>query len=243
MEKDNTLSIILITVVVCLVVSSLFAMLFLVSNKLSIISSQLSNISNGLSEIDYNNDSKIIEETEVEATEENWDVSVVFNKAHKNPFYPFSKIEGKVGEIYYTKLNKSDDLYEEYVGGECCEHWSSSYHYDKFEKEERARAKGWYAERKKIDNDKYKILLRGIAWADCSYEGNGYVEGELNLNLDSDWKVSEVIKCSAQRSNKDQKVYCETSENFVKFAAGSPCGGCCACADSGRIDIEIIVEK
>jgi hypothetical protein len=52
-----------------------------------------------------------------------------------------------------------------------------------------------------------------------------------------------VVKCSVSGSNKGQETYCETGDKSVKFAAGSTCGGCCACADSGSVNIEIIVEK
>ena len=175
--------------------------------------------------------------------ENNWDVSIKFDKAHKAPFYPFSEIEGETGKIYYAELNKNDDLYEEYVGGECCEYWSNSYYYNKFEEEQAKRAKGWYAERIKISDSKYKILIRGIAWADCAYSGYGYVKGELNLNSGDGWKISEVVKCNVGGSNKGQETYCEIYNSSVKFAAGSNCGGCCACADSGSVNIEIIVEK
>ncbi|MCK4525273.1 MAG: hypothetical protein KAU07_02465 [Candidatus Andersenbacteria bacterium] len=175
--------------------------------------------------------------------ESDWDVSIKFDKANKASFYPFSENEGETGKTYYSRLNESDNLYEEYVGGECCEYWSNSYYYNKYEEEQAKRAKGWYAERKKISDSKYKLLIRGIAWADCAYSGYGYAEGELNLNSDGNWKISEVVKCSVSGSNKGQETYCKTDEKSVRFAAGSTCGGCCACADSGSVNIEIIVEK
>ncbi|MCK4592019.1 hypothetical protein KAT63_01095 [Candidatus Parcubacteria bacterium] len=175
--------------------------------------------------------------------ESDWDVSIKFDKANKASFYPFSENEGETGKTYYSRLNESDNLYEEYVGGECCEYWSNSYYYNKYEEEQVKRAKGWYAERKKISDSKYKLLIRGIAWADCAYSGYGYAKGELNLNSDGNWKISEVVKCSVSGSNKGQETYCKTDEKSVRFAAGSTCGGCCACADSGSVNIEIIVEK
>jgi len=180
---------------------------------------------------------------EAEENENDWDVSIKFDKAHKATFYPFSGNAGEIEKTYYAKLSESDNLYEEYVGGECCEYWSNSYYYNKFEEEQARRAKGWYVERKKISDNKYKLLIRGIAWADCSYEGYGYVKGELNLNPEGNWKISEVVKCNARGSNKGQETYCETDDKFVKFAAGNTCGGCCACADSGSLDIEVIIEK
>ncbi|MCK4892079.1 MAG: hypothetical protein KAS78_05410, partial [Candidatus Pacebacteria bacterium] len=172
-----------------------------------------------------------------------WDVSIKFDEANKASFYPFSENEGETGKIYYSKLNESDNLYEEYVGGECCEYWSNSYYYNKYEEEQVKRAKGWYAERKKISDNKYKLSIKGIAWADCAYSGYGYAKGELNLNSDGNWKISEVVKCSVSGSNKGQETYCETGDKSVKFAAGSTCGGCCACADSAGINIEVIVER
>ncbi len=167
-----------------------------------------------------------------------WDISVKFDSANKGPFYPFSSTAGLVGITYYKNLNETDSLYEEYIGREACE---SDYWGDIYEKEKARRAKGWYAERKKITEDKYKLLIRGVAPADCSYDVIGYAKGELNLN--SEWKITEVVKCNVQTSNKSQTTYCETGDRYVKFAAGSNCGGCCACADSGGLDIEVIVEK
>lgn len=229
MEKGNTLGIILVVVVGVL---SIFGMLFVILSKLSEISNNLSNVSNISSKLET-----------AETAEKNWDVSIVFDRAYEASFYPFSKTEGETGKTYYAKLNKSDDLYEEYVGGECCEYNSNPYYYNDSEEKQRRRAKGWYVERKEISDSKYKLLIRGLAWADCSYEGYGYAKGELNLNLDSGWKISEVVKCYAKGSNKGQETYCETSDRFVKFAAGNECGGCCACADSANVDIEIIVER
>ncbi|MCK4799655.1 hypothetical protein KAS31_01635 [Candidatus Parcubacteria bacterium] len=185
---------------------------------------------------------RIYGETVVE-DDQLWDVSIKFDKAHQASFYPFSSSAGETEKTYYAKLSGSDDLYEEYVGGECCDHWSNAYYYDKFEEEQAKRAKGWYVERKKISDSKYKLLIRGIAWADCTYDGYGYAKGELNLNPEGNWNISEVVKCNARGSNKGQETYCTSDDKFVKFAAGNTCGGCCACADSGSLDIEVIVEK
>jgi len=238
MEKDNTLSIILV-VVVCVIALSVFGMLFIISNKLSEISNNLSNISNVSSKL---------ETTETtETTEKDWDVSIIFDEAYQNPIYPFSKIQGEIGKVYYKKLNETDSFYEEYVGQEACTKRDDVYMWKDFpsiyEKEQARRAKGWYVERKKITSSKYKVLIRGQAWTDCDYEGYGYVKGELNFNANKNWEITEVVKCSAQDSNKGQVTYCKTGNNYVKFAAGNNCGGCCACSDSAGVNIEVVVEK
>ena len=86
-------------------------------------------------------------------------------------------------------------------------------------------------------------MIRGRAGADCNYSGHGYVKGELNLNPDKNWRIDEVVKCDAQKSDKGQDTYCETGDKYIKFAAGSTCGGCCACADSGGINIEVVASR
>jgi len=171
---------------------------------------------------------------------EDWDVSVNFDVANKGSFYPFSSATGVVGNKYYAKLNATDDLYDEYIGREAC---TSSYWGDIFEAEQARRAKGWYAERKRMDNGDYKILIRGTAPADCGYSSPGESKGELTVNPYSDWKIKEVVKCNAQGSNKGQEVKCESGDGYIEFSAGSNCGGCCACADSGSLDIEVILGK
>ncbi len=168
-----------------------------------------------------------------------WDVSIKFDKANVGSFYPFSGNAGLLGTTYYKSLNETDNLYQEFIGREAC---TSSYWGDIFDKENARRAKGWYTERKKITDNKYKILIKGVSRADCGYE-TGYVKGELNLNSSTDWQITEVAKCSVGTSNKGQSTYCETGNKTIKFAAGSGCGGCCACSDSASVDIEVIVEK
>lgn len=181
--------------------------------------------------------------------QEDWDVAVRFDVAHKNPFYPFSAISGEVNKVYYARLTQTDYLYEEYVGRECCTKSKDVYMWKDFpsiyEEEGARRAKGWYVERKEISPFKYKILIRGVAWTDCDYsqEGYGYIKGELWVNEENGWKVTEVKKCNVQGSNKGQETYCAFAENKVRFAAGNNCGGCCACSDSAGLDIEVLLEK
>lgn len=169
-----------------------------------------------------------------------WDVAIKFDSAHEGAFYPFSAIQGQEEEFYFKKLDGTDNLYEEYAGREACGRsgWG-----DIYEKEGARRAKGWYAERKKINDDEYKILIRGVASADCNYSGPGYAKGELDLNIDNGWAIDKLLKCSVQGSNKGQETYCSVWIKKLQFASGSNCGGCCACADSGNLDIEVIVKN
>ncbi len=242
MGKNNILS--MLAIIICaVVILPTLGMSFVISDKLSMMSNSLLEISSKLPELK----SGTLKESKLEAIKKDWDMSIIFNEAHQNPIYPFSKTPGEIGKIYYEKLNATDSLYEEYVGQETCTKGDNVYMWDDFpsiyEKEQARRAKGWYAERKEITSSKYKILIRGQAWADCDYGESGYVKGELNFNVDKNWEITEVVKCSAQDSNKGQTTYCETGKDYVRFAAGNSCGGCCACADSGGLDIEIIVDK
>lgn len=165
-----------------------------------------------------------------------WDVSVRFDKARQGLFYPFSASAGMLGTEYRAMLNAEDNIYADMPYAESCpSYWNAD--------QSARRAKGWYVERKKISDDKYKILIRGTAPADCNYREYGYVKGELNINSANGWIISNIIKCNAQKSNKRQETYCNAGSTYVKFAGGNDCGGCCACADSGSVDIELIVER
>lgn len=168
---------------------------------------------------------------------DDWDVAVKFDVANQGPIYPFRGLSGVVGETYYDKLNGTDDIYRETAYANTCpSHWNSD--------PNAKRALGWYAERKSMDNGDFKILIRGTAPADCNYSSPGESKGELLINESSGWKIKDVVKCSVQDSNKGQNVECTNEDNYsLKFSAGSNCGGCCACADSGSLDIEVILEK
>lgn len=178
-----------------------------------------------------------------------WDVAVRFDEAHKNPFYPFTKNPGKAGQMYYAKLDETDQLYEEYVGRECCSKSANINAWKDFptmyENQAMRRAKGWYVERKEIGPFSYAIFIRGVAWRDCDYEdkGFGYVKGELLLNEGRGWKITKVLKSQVQTSNKGQETYLIIVGNKVRFAAGNNCSGCCVCSDSAGLDIGIVVEK
>ncbi|HHE64731.1 MAG TPA: signal peptidase I, partial [Bacteroidetes bacterium] len=125
--------------------------------------------------------------------ESDWDVSARFDKTHCNDFFPFSGTPGEIGKTYYAKLDgSSDDLYTEYHGRECCSsevggcgahgYWGNLY------KKEGAVRKGpWVVERKYVNDNTYRILIRGASKADCSCGGNGYVKGEVVINPNSGW--------------------------------------------------------
>ncbi|WP_202318816.1 hypothetical protein [Archaeoglobus neptunius] len=38
---------------------------------------------------------------------------------------------------------------------------------------------GWHVERKKVDENKYHLLVGGVSEADCYYPDHGYVRGRL----------------------------------------------------------------
>lgn len=165
-----------------------------------------------------------------------WDYSMIVDRADAGPFFVFSNGLAGAGMAFYGKFNGEDNLYVDVPYHETCPPgWRGD--------PAARRAKGWYAERKKISDDMYKILIRGTAPADCDYHLSGYAKGELSFNPSGGWMVTDVVKCSAQASNKGQETYCTTGDKFVRFAAGSNCGGCCACADSGSVDIEVVVER
>jgi hypothetical protein len=174
----------------------------------------------------------------------NWDIAVRFDSAQQHPFYPFSKTPGIIGKTYHARLNAADNLYEEYVGRECCasEGWNNFA--ATCEEEQARRPKGWYVERKPINPRAYRILLRGVAWADCAYEQLPYVKGVLTVNQARGWKITQVLKNTITPGGKGQVTYFKSAEQSIGFASGNGCGDdCCSCADSAWLDIELIVKK
>ncbi|MGE5308272.1 MAG: hypothetical protein ACM3OC_04240 [Deltaproteobacteria bacterium] len=165
-----------------------------------------------------------------------WDIAVRFDAAEQNPVYIFRREPAVVGQTYYARLGTYiDNIYEEYYGRECCP--TASEWGDFYQKEGARRAKGWYVERR---GD--KVVIRGFSRPDCLF-GPGYVKGAVWVNPDSGLKIVKVDRCSAQYSNKGQETYCRYSDNKLEFAAGNDCKGCCACSDSGRVDIELQVGR
>ncbi|RLI99874.1 MAG: hypothetical protein DRP06_02780, partial [Candidatus Aenigmatarchaeota archaeon] len=171
-----------------------------------------------------------------------WDVSAKFNNTHCNEFYPFSETAGNASETYYARLDGStDDLYTELNGSECClkggcQSWVHP---------NMTRMGPWVVERKYVDENNYKLLIRGASKADCSCGGNGYVSGTVTVNPMSEWNITDVVKCNYNSDSRGRDVYCNvnTTTGKIEFAGGSTCGSCCCCVDSGRIDIELILSK
>jgi len=107
-----------------------------------------------------------------------------------------------------------------------------------------AKPHGWYVEKRKVSESKYYLLVRGVSEADCYYSGHGYAKGEVWFNPDSGWRITEVNKCKYNvDKNGGRPAYCEVNDTAIRFASGSSCYGCCACEDSGRIDVNVTVEK
>ncbi len=192
-----------------------------------------------------------------------WDISIRFDIADFNKFYPFSPVPGRIGETYYANLNESDDLFDIIpicstgAGVNC--HWArkcrSACNRETCRDDEMSacqcwdvsncyRPRAWYAERKKVDENKYQILIRGVSQADCG-KGQAYVKGKLRVNPDNGWRITHIEKCSTNRDTRGREYYCrvDNSTGEVRFAGGSSCGGCCACEDSGWLNINITVES
>jgi hypothetical protein len=191
---------------------------------------------NIIDELNESNNEKNSDFSIVNPQNTDWDISIKFDQANIGPFYPFSSTTGLEGLSYQEKLNETDNLYEDVPFNDTCPSYWQKY-------PEQRRAKGWYAERKKISDDEYRILIRGIAPADCGNPGPGYAQGEFSINPHGSWNIDQVIRCNVNSSNKEQETYCTNNGLSVKFAAGSMCGGSCACADSGSLDIELILKN
>ncbi|GEM_PF-251009 len=172
-----------------------------------------------------------------------WDISAKFDQARCNDIYLFSKEPGQTGKIYYADLNgSSDNLFKEYFGKDCCPEGSG--YAETYEESGAVRKGPWVVERKYIDKDNYRILIRGASKADCSCGGDGYVKGEVVINP-KNWKIVKIVKKEFNKDTRGREVYCDINQNtgVIKFVGGSSCVGCCACVDSGNIDIEVIVSK
>ena len=106
------------------------------------------------------------------------------------------------------------------------------------------RPGAWFAERKKINDSSYLVLVRGVSQADCGL-GGSYVSGELKVNPSSGWEIAEVVKCVVSDDMLGRGSYCSFYEDggSVRFASGSGCGSCCACQDGGELNIEVRVER
>ncbi len=194
---------------------------------------------------------------------DDWDVAVRFEMANFNNFYPFSKVPGVVGKTYYAKLDKSDDLFEVIpycltgCGIDCSWAKLCAKHCNRntcrndrmaacqcFDTSKCYRPKAWYVERKKISEDKFVILIRGISKADCGL-GQGYVKGELWINTKNGWGITHIERCNISKDTRGREFYCivNSKTGRVKFASGSSCIGCCACEDSAMLNINITVER
>lgn len=205
------------------------------------------------------------------ASSSDWDVAVRFDQADHNYFYPFRSQSGMVSQTYYETLTESDgpamDKYIPYCYWGCG--WQSCYWAQIARQpclqlpcscldlnpgetgcicymmtKSAARLDGWFVERTKITDTKYRLVIKGHSRPDCYY-GKSYVRGELLLNPDSLWKVTQINSCytMADQLSPQHTTYCQVSDKSIQFAAAGDCGGCCACEDSGTINIDVIVER
>ncbi len=170
-----------------------------------------------------------------------WDVAVKFDVADYNDFYVFSAKPGVLGEVYAVNLDSQDDIYQEWVGRECCPEGSG--YSALYESSDARRGKAWYVERKRVSDNEYRILIRGFSKIDCPLGGRPYVRGELLMNPVSGWRVTRIPRMSYHPSKYGQETFVKQAGNKLSFASGQACGGCCACVDGAWLDIELIVQK
>ena len=205
------------------------------------------------------------------ASPSDWDVAVRFDQADHNYFYPFRSQSGIVGQTYYETLTESENpAMDNYIpdcywgcGWQSC-HWAqlarqrcldlpcSCFDLDPAQDgcicymgiKSASRLDGWHVKRTKITDTKYRLEIKGYSRPDCYY-GRSYVRGELLLNPGSLWEVTRTNACSVQEDQVSpmHTTYCQVSEKSVQFASAGDCGSCCACEDSGQLNIDVIVER
>lgn len=157
--------------------------------------------------------------------------------------YDSSKLQifGRIvmeGEITSVKLDgSSDDTYT--TSNRYCGYDGNYYDYPD----------AWDIERKHINDNKYRILVRGGSESDCG-KGQPQNTGWIQLNPENDWKITQVSKCSISEDTKSSNgilidTYCRVNNNrkAIEWQSGSNCGGCCACPNGAGVDIEFTIEK
>jgi len=108
-----------------------------------------------------------------------------------------------------------------------------------------ARVDGWYVEKIPLGDGRYRLIVNGVSKADCTY-GKSYVSGEVTLNPQGPWRITGTGSCRADADERPpfHETYCTVTATSVRFASGdNTCGGCCACEDSGNLNINVTVEK
>ncbi len=169
-----------------------------------------------------------------------WDISAQFTTTdyeyNSNQLQIFGNV-AKDGETYYADLNASDNTY------------TTSNRYCSYDGKYRYYPDAWDIERKYINSNKYKILVRGRSDADCG-KGQPQNAGWIKSNPDSDWKITKVVKCSINSDTYSSNnvlidTYCNVNKTIgkIEWQSGSGCGGCCLCPDGAGVDIDIVVEK
>ncbi len=188
-----------------------------------------------------------------------WDVEVVFEKADHGNFYPFQNIPGRTGETYGVSLEDADDddliLFTEYCDGEG-EWWvkasdrctpqscsnASSASCRCSDTSTVYRLNGWFVERKRISQNSYNVLIRGVSQPDCG-KTQSYVMGKLRVNPGNEWELTNLTQCNVGDDKNGRETFCRLENGILRFASGTTCGGCCACADGGRLNINVTVSK
>ena len=172
----------------------------------------------------------------------NSDISARLDQAVCGNFYLLSDEPGEIGKTYYADLDgTSDDLYTDIYGADCCpgsSYWGEIY-------KDEVRKGPWTVERKKIDENNYRILIRGQSEADCRCESSGYIKGEVIVNP-KNWEISTIIKDRIDADTlRGKETYCDIDKEtgVISFASAGGCTSCCACRDSGLVDIEVIVTR
>ena len=111
------------------------------------------------------------------------------------------------------------------------------------------RNEAWDIERKRIDLNTYKILVRGGSKADC-YLGQPISTGEVKINPAHGWKISQTVRCGVSEDIYSSNyviipTWCTVDlvNGIISWQSGSTCNGCCACADGAPVDIEVLVSR
>jgi hypothetical protein len=115
----------------------------------------------------------------------------------------------------------------------------------------RTVATAWDVERKFVDANTYRLLVRGVSDKDCGEGGQATSAGEIRLVAGSGWTLHappvrcEVTEDTAASGGTLIDTYCTVDAvvGTVRWQAGSTCTGCCRCAEAAQVNIEVVVTR
>jgi hypothetical protein len=112
----------------------------------------------------------------------------------------------------------------------------------------RTVATAWDIERKYVDANTYRLLVRGVSDKDCGEGGQATNAGEIALVAGSGWTIASTVRCevtddTAASGGTEIPTFCTVDDvaGTVTWQAGSTCSGCCRCAEAAQVNIEIVV--